>query len=208
MSLPVSPPARRVFAVMVFGGAAHPRLIGNARLLQDPLLLVAVEVIRRWSRKTSRVVSSRHPPKCGTNDSDRQCSFSQSRFLLPSGCLLPNLRTENASGRKISIRAGGARIRTMARSTRRRAITRASLAVAPAFEVVAQQEEMPPLCSIRLELPLSSTYADGAAVLIATLADQTSLTWPDEFPRKSKRTEKPGSRLASVRTRFEFRLRI
>jgi hypothetical protein len=57
----------------------------------------------------------------------------------------------------------------------------------PAFEVVAQQEEMPPLCSIRLELPLSSTYADGAAVLIATLADQTSLTWPDEFPRKSER---------------------
>jgi hypothetical protein len=61
----------------------------------------------------------------------------------------------------------------------------------PAFEVVAQQEEMPPLCSIRLELPLSSTYADGAAVLIATLADQTSLPWPDEFPRKSERIEKP-----------------
>src|SRR3979490_1107286 len=34
---------------------------------------------------------------------------------------------------------------------------------------LAQQEEMPPLCSIRLKLPLSSTYADGAAVfLIAT----------------------------------------
>jgi hypothetical protein len=44
---------------------------------------------------------------------------------------------------------------------------------------------MPPLCSIRLKLPLSSTYADGAAVfLIATLADETSLPWPDEFPRK------------------------
>jgi len=54
----------------------------------------------------------------------------------------------------------------------------------PAFEVLAQQEEMPPLCSIRLELPLSSTYADGAAVLIATLADETSLPWRDEFPRK------------------------
>ena len=60
-----------------------------------------------------------------------------------------------------------------------------------AFEVLAQQEERPPLCSIRLELPLSSTYADGAAVLIATLADQTSLPWPDKFPRKSERTEKP-----------------
>jgi hypothetical protein len=32
-------------------------------------------------------------------------------------------------------------------------------------------------------LPLSSTYAAGAAVLMATLADQTTLTWPDEFPR-------------------------
>ena len=37
---------------------------------------------------------------------------------------------EDASGGKISIRAGGAQIRTMARSTRRRAITRASLVVA------------------------------------------------------------------------------
>jgi hypothetical protein len=61
----------------------------------------------------------------------------------------------------------------------------------PAFEVVAQQEEMPPLCSIRLELPQSSTYAAGAAVLIATLAGQTSLPWPDEFPRKIQRAEKP-----------------
>ena len=60
-----------------------------------------------------------------------------------------------------------------------------------AFEVLAQQEERPPLCSIRLELPLSSTYAAGAAVLIATLVDQTSLPWPDEFPRKIQRTEKP-----------------
>src|SRR5260370_20694252 len=53
----------------------------------------------------------------------------------------------------------------------------------PAFEVVAQQEEMPPLCSIRLELPQSSTYAAGAAVLIATLAGQTALHLPDQFPR-------------------------
>ena len=44
----------------------------------------------------------------------------------------------------------------------------------PAFEVVAQHEEMPPLCSIRLELPLSSTYADGAAVLIAAKADHSA----------------------------------
>jgi hypothetical protein len=37
---------------------------------------------------------------------------------------------ENASGGKISIRAGGARIRAMAHSTGKRAITRAGLVVA------------------------------------------------------------------------------
>jgi hypothetical protein len=61
----------------------------------------------------------------------------------------------------------------------------------PAFEVAAQQEEMPPLSCDRLELPLASTYAAGAAALMATLADQTSLPWPDEFPRKIERAEKP-----------------
>jgi hypothetical protein len=39
----------------------------------------------------------------------------------------------------------------------------------------------------RLQLPVGSTYAAGAAVLMATLADQTSLPWPDEFPRKVSR---------------------
>jgi hypothetical protein len=43
---------------------------------------------------------------------------------------------------------------------------------------------MPPIWCHRLELPLSSTYSAGAAVLMTTLAEQTTLTWPDEFPRK------------------------
>jgi hypothetical protein len=63
----------------------------------------------------------------------------------------------------------------------------------PAFEVARQQEEMPPLWCGRLELPLSSTYAAGAAVLMATLADQTSLPWPDEFPRKAGAEKSEGS---------------
>jgi hypothetical protein len=46
---------------------------------------------------------------------------------------------------------------------------------------------MSPLWCFRLELPLSSSYAAGAAVLMAALADQTSLPWPDEFPRKIKK---------------------
>jgi hypothetical protein len=59
----------------------------------------------------------------------------------------------------------------------------------PAFEVAGQQEEMPPISCQHLELPFSSTYAAGAQVLLAALADQTSLPWPDEFPRKFKRAE-------------------
>jgi hypothetical protein len=57
----------------------------------------------------------------------------------------------------------------------------------PAMEVVAQHEEMGALICYRLQLPVGSTYAAGAAVLMATLADQTSLPWPDEFPRKTRR---------------------
>jgi hypothetical protein len=53
----------------------------------------------------------------------------------------------------------------------------------PAFELRERQEAMIPLWCNRLELPLGSTYAAGAAVLMATLADQKSLPWPDEFPR-------------------------
>jgi hypothetical protein len=53
-----------------------------------------------------------------------------------------------------------------------------------AFEVSTQQELMRDMLCYRLELPVGSTYAAGAAVLFAALADQTSLAWPDEFPRK------------------------
>jgi hypothetical protein len=48
----------------------------------------------------------------------------------------------------------------------------------PTFEVVAQHEQMGALMCYRLQLPI------GAAVLMATLGEQTSLPWPDEFPRK------------------------
>jgi hypothetical protein len=61
----------------------------------------------------------------------------------------------------------------------------------PAFQVAELQDEMLPLWCHRLELPLSSTCAAGAAVLMATMADQTSLPWPDEFPRKIERAAKP-----------------
>jgi hypothetical protein len=60
----------------------------------------------------------------------------------------------------------------------------------PAFEVREQQEEMTAVWCQRLELPHSSTYAAGAAVLMAPHADQTSLSWADAFPRKIERAKK------------------
>ena len=56
----------------------------------------------------------------------------------------------------------------------------------PALQVIDEKEEMPPLWCQRLELPISSTFAQGAKTLMATLADQTEPTHPDEFPRKLK----------------------
>jgi hypothetical protein len=55
----------------------------------------------------------------------------------------------------------------------------------PAFEVAGKQEDLAPQECRHLELPLSSTYAAGATLPMATLADQMSLPWPDEFPRKA-----------------------
>jgi hypothetical protein len=57
----------------------------------------------------------------------------------------------------------------------------------PAFAIRSEQEEMSAQWCARLELPLSSTYAVGAAVLMNALSDQTSLPWPDEFPGKHGR---------------------
>jgi hypothetical protein len=59
----------------------------------------------------------------------------------------------------------------------------------PAFEVRERQEIMSPISCHHLELPIGSTYAAGGAVLMAALADQTSLPWPDEFPRKRERRQ-------------------
>ena len=57
----------------------------------------------------------------------------------------------------------------------------------PAVNVVAQHEKMGALMCYRLQLPVGSAYAAGTAMLMATLADQTSPPRPDEFPRKIRR---------------------
>ena len=55
----------------------------------------------------------------------------------------------------------------------------------PAFEVRGVQQPMRGAWCASLELPESATYADGAAVFLGLLAEQTSLPWPGDFPGKA-----------------------
>ena len=54
----------------------------------------------------------------------------------------------------------------------------------PAFESLGVHQAMPPEWCARLELPHGASYADGAQIFFKSLAGQTSLPWPDEFPRR------------------------
>jgi hypothetical protein len=51
-----------------------------------------------------------------------------------------------------------------------------------AFELCDVRQAMPNAWSASLELPDGATYADGAAVFLSSLADQTTLPWPAGFP--------------------------
>ncbi len=55
----------------------------------------------------------------------------------------------------------------------------------PAIELRDAQEPMPIESCVDLGVPDDSTYAAGAQVFLHTLADQTSLPWPFDFPRKT-----------------------
>jgi hypothetical protein len=59
----------------------------------------------------------------------------------------------------------------------------------PAFEIRGMPQPMPPDWCARLELPLGSTFADGARVFLDSLAGQTSLPWPDDFPGRARDSE-------------------
>lgn len=61
----------------------------------------------------------------------------------------------------------------------------------PAFEVRGQPQPMPPDWCMRLELPDGSTLADGAEVFLRSLADQTSLPWPSDFPDHARHPDVP-----------------
>jgi len=55
----------------------------------------------------------------------------------------------------------------------------------PAFENLGVRQSMPPDWCARLELPVGSSFADGAEVFLNSLAGQTSLPWPDDFPGRA-----------------------
>jgi hypothetical protein len=59
----------------------------------------------------------------------------------------------------------------------------------PAFEARGLRQPMPAAWCSQLELPESSTIADGASMLLASLAGQTSLPWASDFPRKARYTD-------------------
>jgi hypothetical protein len=54
----------------------------------------------------------------------------------------------------------------------------------PAMDALDEAEPMTPELCASLELPGGSCYGAAAGVLMAALAGQTSLPWPDEFPKK------------------------
>jgi hypothetical protein len=55
----------------------------------------------------------------------------------------------------------------------------------PAFELIGAQQRMPAPWCTGLALPDGAAYADGARVFLNSLAGQTSLPWPGDFPHRS-----------------------
>ena len=55
----------------------------------------------------------------------------------------------------------------------------------PAFEMRGVEQPMPADWCACLELPDGSPFTDGAQVFLDSLAGQTSLPWPDDFPGKA-----------------------
>lgn len=58
----------------------------------------------------------------------------------------------------------------------------------PAFEVLGLPNPLPAQWCTSLGLPEGATYADGAGVFLKSFAGQTSLPWPDHFPRQPGRS--------------------
>jgi hypothetical protein len=59
----------------------------------------------------------------------------------------------------------------------------------PAMDTLDEAEEMPGNLCDSFEVPPGSSYGSGAEVLMKALAEQTSLAWPDEFPKKPRQPD-------------------
>ena len=57
------------------------------------------------------------------------------------------------------------------------------------MEALDETDAMSPELCANFELPAGSCYGDAAEVLMKALAEQTSLSWPDEFPRKFRQPD-------------------
>lgn len=55
---------------------------------------------------------------------------------------------------------------------------------APALAVSNVQDTLPAGWAEMIGLPQGASYADGARLFLAAMAEQTSLPWPDDFPRR------------------------
>jgi hypothetical protein len=59
----------------------------------------------------------------------------------------------------------------------------------PAMDTLDAAETMPADLCESFELPGGASYGGGAEVLMKALAEQTSLAWPDEFPKKLRQPD-------------------
>jgi hypothetical protein len=59
----------------------------------------------------------------------------------------------------------------------------------PAFEMLGVRQPMPAEWCSSLRLPDGSSFADGAEAFLTSFAGQTSLPWPDGFPRKAAHSD-------------------
>ncbi|MFK4510577.1 hypothetical protein LPJ38_10095 [Bradyrhizobium daqingense] len=55
-----------------------------------------------------------------------------------------------------------------------------------AIAMLDEHQPMPSEWSRTLGLGNGSVFADGARLLLALFGDQTSMPWPDDFPRKAE----------------------
>ena len=61
----------------------------------------------------------------------------------------------------------------------------------PAFELLGVQNALPDETRTKLGLSGDASYADGAQIFLKSFANQTSLPWPDHFPRRAEQ-QNPG----------------